>query len=118
MVTLDNRGRAIGAATFNEIGIQSSLNQELGVGDATRVLFENAHEQLANNFAFSFGFGSALEAIKELRTRINMNQFDTHIAFESFDDLIAFTFTHETGVDIHARELCTNRAMYKRGRNC
>ena len=46
-----------------------------------------------------------------------MNQLNAHVAFESFDNLIAFTFTHETSVDIHTCELRTNRAMHKCGRD-
>ncbi|CAB4958292.1 unannotated protein [freshwater metagenome] len=46
-----------------------------------------------------------------------MDEFDPLMPLEGLDDLLAFTLAHQAGVDEHAGELRTNRAMHQRGGN-
>ena len=46
-----------------------------------------------------------------------MDQLDPHVPAECLHHLIALTFAHQSRVDVHARELRTDRTMHQRRRN-
>jgi hypothetical protein len=111
-MTLDHACSSVNTATFNHIGVQRSLHQELCISDSTSVFFKNPHKGFTNCFALCFRLGNSLEFFKESRTSINMNEFNTHVALKRFDHLCAFVLAHQPDVYIDAGELATNRLMH------
>ena len=117
VVALDDRRRAVAAATLDDVGVQGSLHEELGVGDATRVLFEHPHEQLADDLSLGLGFGHTTQALEELRAGVDVDQFDAQIALERLDHLVALVLAHQTGVDVDTGELRADGLVHEGGRH-
>ena len=117
VVTLDHARLAVHTTTFNHVGIQRALDEELRIRDATRVLLEDAHEQLPNRLALGFWFGHSAQLLEEAAPSIHVDEFDPHVALERLDHLCTFVLAHEAGVDVHARQLLADRLVHECRRN-
>ena len=117
MVTLDHARGAVQATAFDHIGIERALHEELCVRDSTRVFLEDAHEELSDRLALGFGLGDSPQLVEEAAPRIDVDEFDSHVALERLDHLRAFVLAHEARVDVHARQLLADRLVHKRCRN-
>ena len=117
-MALDHTRRAILATTFNHIGIQRALHQKFRIRQTAGVLLENAHKQLANCFAFCFGFSHTSESLKKSRTGVDMYKFYAHHTMKSFNDLRTFVFAHQASVNINTSQLFADRAVHQRRSNC
>ena len=104
-------------ARFDDVGIQRSLYEELGVVKAAFGIFKNANEQFADCFALFFWVGKASETFEETIACTHMDQFNALMTLECFNNLFAFAKTHKAGVDKHTRELRTNCFMHECSRN-
>ena len=114
VVALDHRCGAVAAATFDHIGVQRALHEELRVAQPTGVLFEDAYEQLTDDLALRLGLGHTLEPLEVPFTGTHVDQLDAHVAAERLDHLIALVEPHQPGVDVDACQLRADRAMYQR----
>ena len=56
---------SISSTGFDDIGVEGSLYEELGVGDPTLGLFEDANEFFTDCFSFFFWVGDPFERFKE-----------------------------------------------------
>ena len=117
-MTLDHARFAIDAATFDHVGIQRALHEELGIRDATRVFLEDPHEELTDCLALGLRLGHTPKHIDEAATGIDVDEFDPHVALEGLDDLLTFVLAHETRVDIHTGQLRTDCLVHESSRNC
>ena len=105
VMTLDDRGGAVSATTLDHVGVQRALHQVLGIAEATGVLLEDAHEQLADDLALCLRFDHPGQLLEVARTGRHMDQLDAHVALERLDHLIALVQPHQTGVDVDADQL-------------
>ena len=112
-MALDHRCGAVGSPAFDDVGVQGALHEERGIGDAAGVSLEDAYEGFADDLALPLGVGDAGKVGEELVGRIDVHELDADVALERFDHLRAFVLAHEPGVDVHARELRTDRPVHE-----
>ena len=95
----------VAGSGFDDIGVERSLDEEMGVGDAALCLFEDTNEFFADCFSFFLGVGDPLERFEKSIGCPFVDEFNTLGSLECLDDLVAFTESHETRVDEHAHQL-------------
>ena len=105
------------ASGLDHIGVQGALHEKLTAvtTEFSGLRFEHPDEALADDLAFALRIGDVIERGKETITSLDVDEFHSEMGPESGIDLVALTGAHQTGVDVDADQLITDRSMYERG---
>ncbi len=87
------------------------MRKEIGAADGLGVFFEHLDEQTADDLAFGFGIGHAVEFAEEQFGLVGMDQRQIVMFAEHRDDLLGFAQAHQPVIDIDTSQLLTNRLM-------
>ena len=117
MVALDHCRRSVDAAALDEVRVERALHEELGLGEPTGVLLEDAHEQLADRLALLLRIGDAAQSLEVALAGVDVDQLDAEVAPHGVDHLLRLALAHQPGVDVDARELMTDGAVHERRRD-
>jgi len=104
----------LGAGRFDHVRVNGPLRQPPGVVEPARFGLENLDELAADDLAFLFRVGDALEVAEEAGSGIDVNDLDAEIAGEGLHHLLGFVEAQEPVINEHAGQLVTNRAMDQR----
>ena len=102
VVRLDDvRLAGLAAGRFDHVRIDGALRQPLHVRQLGRLLFEDLHEQAADDLALGFRFIDALERGEIALGGVDPDDFDAHMLGKHGHDLVAFLPAQQAGVDEH-----------------
>ena len=107
MVALDS-GTGAGAARFNDVRVDSALNEVIDMTDFLGFFFKDANEFFADNLAFLFRIADALEFRQETFLGVNTDEVHVKVSFEDLFHLVAFVLTKQAMVNKDAGELLTH----------
>src|SRR6185295_5792699 len=98
---------------LDDVGIERSLRQELGVANGFGLTLEDVDERRADDLALLLGVFDAVEALQEEIARIGMNERNIVVAAEQRHDFFRFAFAHQASVDKDAGELVDDGLVYQ-----
>ena len=118
VVALDGLGLlGLGPGRFDDVRIDRALSKPLGVGELFGLFLEDIYEFATDDLALLFRIGDAGEFSHEAIDGVDHNELQTHVLFEGFANLFAFTLAQQTVVDEHAGKLVANGAVNECGGN-
>lgn len=102
-------------AAFHHVRIEGALNEEFHVVQLVCFFLEGVDEFRADDLAFLFRFGDALEEGHEMFRCIHMDEVHVEFVLERFHYLFRFAETEEAVIDEYAGELIANGLVYENG---
>ena len=118
MVGLDGHGSTAGEAhTFNPIGIECALRQELCATGLVGFLFEHVDKKPPNNFTLGFGIAFTLQRVDEKVGGINVNKLDVVMLFEHVNNIIGLVHPHQSMIHQDTCQLVAYGFMQQKGRD-
>ena len=115
VVALDDSGGAVDAAALDDVGVDGSLGEEVGVGDAGGLALEDTDEAFANDAALGFRIGEAAEGGKEIGGGVDGDELQVEAFSERGFDFGRFVGSQEAGVDKDGGEPAADGAGYEGG---
>ena len=110
MVALDRDAWPAGEAdTFDHIGVERALREEIGAADLFGLGFEQVNKSAADEFALFLRISDTRQPGKEGLLRIDRDQRDVVMVAEQGDDLLGLIQAHQAMIDIDAGELVADR---------
>ncbi len=100
---------------FNHIGIQRALSEIFHLAELLSLLFENLDKAVADALPFFFRISDALQPLKEIGFRINVNHLQVSALAEETEHALALVGAHQAVVDMNAGELAADGPVDHRG---
>ena len=127
VMTLDHMRRiAADRDTFNYVGIQGALRQEMVPAGSTRPVrrilseqflgrvFENFHKLTADDLSLFLGIGDAFEQLEETIRRVHVLESNMKVLLENALDHFFFARAEQPVVNEDAGELVSDRFVQQR----
>lgn len=116
------RTRTLEAQTFNNIRVESSLQEPLDLSRVLRLelldlLLKDIDELSTDELPLGLGVFNTLQALQELVTGIGHHEVDTELFTQSLLDLLALVQTHASIVDQHSMEAIANSLLHQLSSN-
>ena len=105
----------VGAGRLDHIGIKRALGEVIEGAEALALLFEDADEFGADQFALLLGVGDAGELADEAFAGIDVLDVDVEALVEELHQELGLALAHEALVDEHAGELITDGLVQQEG---
>ena len=106
-----------GTGALDDIGINGTLCQPLGVLQFGRLSLEHFDKFGTDDFALAFGVGNAGEFGQELFRRIHMHHMHTEMTPHHFQHRLPLIQAQQAVIDKHASELVADGTVNQRGRH-
>ena len=90
---------------LDDVRVGRSLHDVVDLADLVGLGLEDANERFADDAALLLRVGHALKLRQEALGRIDVDEFDLHMAAERVDDALRLLAAHKAVVDEDAGEL-------------
>ena len=101
-------------SALHDIGINSSLRQEINPFQLSCFFFKNTDKFSADDLSLLFRICNALQFTQKSFRSIHIDQVCIHLIFKYFHNTLRLTFSHETMVYMNAYQLFTDCFDQKR----
>ena len=113
MVGLDRDGCALHRNAFNHVRVESSLDQERGIPEASSFLLEDLDEESTDDAPLLLRIRHPLQSPQKGVACIHRNEFDAQGFTKDLLDLDAFILTHQSMVDENTGQLLAHGTMHE-----
>ena len=118
VVALDGgRLLALGAARFDDVGVDGALRQPLGAYTLSSLVLEHLNELAADDLALGLRVGHTSQVAHELLAGVDVDDAGMQLALEHGHHLLGLVQPQQPVVDEDAGELVADGAMDQRGRD-
>ena len=102
---------------FYHVRIQCALGKKVDLPHLLRFFFKHLNKEPTDDLPFLLRICHSLRLCEEPWTRVNEIQIDVKLIAECPHDRFALPFSHQSVVDMNARESVANRPVDQDGRN-
>src|SRR3712207_4029925 len=109
----------VAGAALDDVAVEGSLHEELGVLDLASLLLEGADEFLADDLALRLGVRDPRELVQETARGVHVDQGHVRALPERLDYLLGLVVPQKTVVYEDARKVVADRSEERRvGKEC